>query len=53
MISEEYRVVSIVIVEYVIDILVFPLLVFHHLNYTDIFYYHTKAISPDNLGDLL
>ena len=53
MIDKEYRVVSIVIVEYIIDILVFPLFVFYYLNYTNVFYYHTKTILLDNLGDLL
>ena len=53
MISEEYRVVSIIIAKYVIDILVFLLFVFYYLNYTNIFYYYTKTILLDNLGDLL
>ena len=53
MIGEEYRVVGIVIAEYVIDILMFLLLVFHYLNYTNVFYYYIKAILLDNLGDLL
>ena len=51
--SEEYRVVGIVIAKCVIDILVFPSLVFHYLNYTNVFYYHAKAVLPDDLGDLL
>ena len=51
--GKEYRVVSIVIAEYIIDILVFLLLVFHYLNYVNVFYYYAKAILLDNLGDLL
>ena len=51
--SEEYRAVSIIIAEYIIDILVFLSLVFHHLNYANIFYYYAKAVLPDNLDDLL
>ena len=51
--GKEYRVVSIVIVEYVIDILVFLLLVFYHLNYANVFYYHAKTILLDNLDNLL
>ena len=51
--GKEYRAVSIIIVKRVIDILVFPLLVFYYLNYTNVFYYHTKTILLDNLGDLL
>ena len=53
MVGEEYRAVSIVITECVIDILVFLSFVFHYLNYTNIFYYHAKTILPDNLDDLL
>ena len=53
MVDKEYRVVSIIIAKYVIDILVFFLLVFHYLNYTNIFYYYTKTILLDNLDDLL
>ena len=52
-VGEEYRVASIVTAEYVIDILVFPLLVFHHLHYANVFYYHAKAVLLDDLGDLL
>ena len=52
-IDKEYRVVSIVTTEYIIDILVFPSFVFHYLNYANMFYYHAKAVLPDNLGDLL
>ena len=51
--GKEYRVVSIVIVEYIIDIFVFFLFVFYYLNYTNIFYYYTKTILLDNLYDLL
>ena len=52
-ISKEYRVVSIVTFKSFIDILIFFSFVFYHLNYTNIFYYHTKTILPDNLYDLL
>ena len=51
--GKEYRVVGIVIAEYIIDILMFLSLVFYYLNYANIFYYYVKAILPDNLGDLL
>ena len=51
--GEEYRVVSIIIAKYIINILVFFLLVFHYLNYTNIFYYYTKAILLNNLDNLL
>ena len=50
---EEYRVISIIIAKYIIDILIFLSLVFHHLNYTNVFYYYTKAILLDNLDNLL
>ena len=53
MISEEYRAVSIVVFESFVDMLVLFLFVFHYLNYTNLFHYHTEAILPDNLGDLL
>ena len=53
MINKEYRVVSIVIVEYIIDIFVFSLFVFYYLNYINVFYYYTKAILLDNLDNLL
>ena len=51
--GEEYQVVSIVIAKYIIDILVFLSLVFHYLNYINVFYYYAKTILLDNLGDLL
>ena len=51
--DKEYRVVSIIIVEYIIDILIFLLFVFHHFNYINVFYYHAKTILLDNLDDLL
>ena len=53
MVGKEYRVVSIVIAKYIIDILVFLSLVPHHFNYTNVFYHHTKAVLLDNLDDLL
>ena len=53
MMGEEYQVVSIVIAECVIDILMFLSLVFYHLNYANVFYYHIKTILLDDLGDLL
>ena len=53
MVDKEYRVVNIVIAEYIIDILVLSPLVFYYLNYTNIFYYYAKAILLDNLDDLL
>ena len=53
MINKEYRVVSIVIVEYIINIFVFSLFVFYYLNYINVFYYYTKAILLDNLDNLL
>ena len=52
-VGEEYRVVSIIIAEYVIDILVFLSLVFHYFNYTNVFYYYAKAILLDNLDNFL
>ena len=51
--GKEYRVVNIVIAKYIIDILVFLLLVFYYLNYANVFYYYAKTILLDNLGDLL
>ena len=51
--SEEYQVVNIVIAKYVIDIFMLFLFVFYYLNYTNIFYYYTKAILLDNLDNLL
>ena len=51
--DKEYRVVSIIIAKYIIDILIFLLLVFYYLNYANVFYHYTKAILLDNLDDLL
>ena len=50
--GEEYRVVSIIVIKRVVNMFVFSLLVFHHLNYANVFYYYAKAILPDDLGDL-
>ena len=52
-VGEEYQVVNIITAKSIIDILIFLLFVFHHLNYANIFYYYAKAILPDNLSDLL
>ena len=52
-VGEEYRAVGIVAAEYVVDILVFPSLVFYHFNYANVFYHHAEAVLPDDLGDLL
>ena len=51
--GKEYQAVSIVAAKYIVDILIFPSLVFYYFNYTNIFYHHTKAILLDNLDDLL
>ena len=51
--GKEYRVVSIIIAKYIIDILIFLSLIFHHLNYINIFYYYAKTILLDNLDNLL
>ena len=51
--GEEYRVVSIVIAEYIINIFILFSFVFHYLNYTNVFHYYIEAILLDNLGDLL
>ena len=53
MVSKEYRVVSIVIFKSFVNILIFFLFVFYHLNYTNVFYYYAKTILSDNLYDLL
>ena len=52
-VSKEYRAVSIVASESFVDIFVLSSFVFHHLNYTNVFHHHAKAILPDDLGDLL
>ena len=53
MISEEYRVVSIIIFESFVDILVLSSFIFYHFNYANIFHYYAKAILPNNLNNLL
>ena len=53
MMGEEHRAAGIVTAECVIDVLVFPSLVFHHLHYANVFYYHAEAVLLDDLGDLL
>ena len=52
-VSEEYRVVSIIVFKSFVDILVFFLFVFYYLNYTNVFYYYAETILLDNLYDLL
>ena len=52
-IGKEYRVISIIIVEYIIDILIFLLLIFHYLNYINMLHYYAKTILLDNLDNLL
>ena len=52
-VDKEYRVVSIVVAKYVVDILVFLSLVFYHFNYVNVFYYYTEAVLLDNLNNLL
>ena len=51
--GEEYRVVSIVIAKYIIDIFLFSTLVSHYLNYANVFYYYAKTVLLDNLYDFL
>ena len=51
-IREEYRVANIFISKYVVDILIFFLVVLYYLNYFYVFHYYTKAILLDNLGYL-
>ena len=53
MISEEYRVVNIIVSKSFVDILMLSLFVFHYFNYANIFYYYAKAILLDDLDDLL
>ena len=53
MIGKEYRAISIFIAKYIIDIFEFFLLIFHYLNYANVFHYYAKTILLDNLGDLL
>ena len=52
MISEEYRVVNIVVSKSFVDMLVLPLFVFYYFDYINVFYYHAKAVSLDNLRNL-
>ena len=52
MIGREYQAVSIIISKSFVDILVLSLFVFYHFNYTNIFYYHAKAVLLDNLHNL-
>ena len=51
-VKEEYRVASIITLEYIVDILIFFLVILYYLNYFYIFYHHAKAILLDNLGYL-
>ena len=52
MVSEEYRVVGIVVSKSFVDMLVLPSFVFYYFDYTNVFYYYAKAISPNNLCNL-
>ena len=52
MVSEEYRVVGIVVSKSFVDMLVLFSFVFHHFNYANVFHYHAKTILLDDLGDL-
>ena len=52
-VGEEHWAVGIVVAECVVDVLVFPPLVFYHFNYANVFYYYAEAVLSDNLGDLL